>query len=644
MVKQLLIILLFLPLISSAQNEYTSKNKKAIKYFETAYAYFDRRADKEAIEYANQAIKVDKNFIEPYILLAEIFNSQQLFEKEIDNYKKVMEIDPKYSYRIYYLAAKSEFKLGMYEDAQTHLEEFNSFEKKDNKTAYYAKYLSERVDFAVKAVNHPVPFDPEITPNVSTEFDDYWPSLTADEQKLITTVQVPVDNRFPVSDRNKQEDLYISVKQEDGTWSPVVSMGPPINTLDNEGAQSFRADGLQLFLTVCNRSEDYGSCDLYVSNKVNGRWTRPVNVGIPINSSAWEAHPSVSADGRKLFFSCGNCKGAIGAADIYMSELGADGKWQTPVNLGDSINGTGNEMSPFIHPDGKTLYFSSESHVGMGGMDLFMSRLKDDSTWSSPVNLGYPINTNGDEVGLIVNAKGDFAYFSSNRPGSQKLDIYGFQMPQNLRPHVVTYAKGVVYDALTKERLQADYELIDLESQSLVVKSQSASGTGEFLVTLPMGKMYGLNVSKQGYLFYSENYSLNNEALDKPYIMDVPLQKLAKDATIVLKNVFFKTDSYELDDKSINELNKLVALLKNNPGVKVEIGGHTDNQGSFEHNKTLSQNRAKSVYDYIVKNGINAKRMTYAGYSFSKPIATNDTEEGRALNRRTEFKITDVVE
>lgn len=637
----LLILIIFASIsnISAQKDNYSSKNKKAIKNFEMAYAYFDKRDDTEAIKYAEQALKADEKFVEVYLLLAEIYNQSQNLKKEIEQYKTILQIDAGFSYRVYYLLAKVEYSMGLYHEAQNDLEPFFLAENPNKKIEYYAKHLKKCLEFSVNAFDNPVPFKPVIT-SVSTEFDDYWPSLTADELKLLTTVQIPIDSRFPVSDKNRQEDLFISNKQKDGTWSPVINMGPPINTPNNEGAQSFRADGQQLFLTVCNRPQDLGSCDLYVANKVNGKWTNPKNVGRPVNSSAWEAQPTVSADGRRLYFSCGNCPGSLGAADIYVSNLDENGNWTQPKNLGATINTAGNEFSPFIHPDGKTLYFASEGHIGLGGMDLYVSYLENDTAWSTPVNLGYPINTNGDEVGLIVNALGDYAYFSSQREGSQGLDIFGFEMPASTRPSSVTYAKGVVYDAITKERLQADFQLTDLSTGKIVLHSQSEQGTGEFLVTLPMGREYALNASKEKYLFFSENYQLIEVEKGKPYIIDVPLQPIVEGASIILKNVFFKTDSYELDDKSVSELNKLVMLLNNNPTIKIEISGHTDNKGSFEYNKTLSHNRAKSVMDYLINQGISKLRLTFAGYSFSKPIATNDTDEGRALNRRTEFKIT----
>jgi len=639
----ILILLVVSHLCFAQQTEYSTRNKKAIRLFEVAMGSFDRRDDANAILYSQQAISVDKKFIEPHLLLAEIYSQQYKFEEELNHYRQVLEIDPDFSSRIYYTMAKTEYKIGFYNDALDNLNKYFTYQERNPRIDAYAEYLIQRVEFAVYAKDNPVNLEPKIVENVSTEYDDYWPSLTADERMLVTTILIPIDNRFPLSDRNKHEDLFICYKQDDGSWSRPMNMGPPVNTKDNEGAQSFRSDGLQLFFTVCNRREDYGSCDIYYSNKINGRWTEPKNIGPPINTASWEAHPSVTADGRALYFACGNCEGGLGKSDIYVSYLNTNGTWSKPENLGDSINTFGNEMSPFIHPDGKTLYFSSDGWIGMGGMDIFVSRKKDDGTWSTPVNLGYPVNTHGDEVGLVVNARGDYAYFSSNRPGSQKLDIYGFDLPVQFRPNTVTYVKGLVYNAINKNKLQASFELIDLSTGEVIIQSQSAIGTGEFLVCLPLGKDYALNVSKEGYLFFSENYSLSGAYnSNEPFIMDVPLQPITLGASIVLKNVFFKTDSYELDEKSCIELDKLVNLMNDNKNIKIELAGHTDNQGSYDYNQNLSTNRAKSVYNYIASQGIALSRLKYAGYSFSKPIATNDTPEGRSLNRRTEFTIFEI--
>jgi outer membrane protein OmpA-like peptidoglycan-associated protein len=293
-----------------------------------------------------------------------------------------------------------------------------------------------------------------------------------------------------------------------------------------------------------------------------------------------------------------------------------------------------------IHPDGHTLYFSSNGHSGMGGLDIFMSRLLPNGDWDAPVNLGYPINTHKDENSIQVTARGQIALFASDRFGGQGgLDLYQFNLPQRVQPSLVTYVAGIISDKLSYKKLEARIELIDLETGKTVTEAYSNKGTGDYLLCLPAGKDYALNVSKEGYLFHSENFSLKNFNGYDPYRLDVQLQKLRPGATIVLNNVFFETNKWELKPESMIELDRLVSLLKGNPEKKIEIGGHTDNVGSDEANLTLSNNRAQSVVDYLIKKGIATTRLTAKGYGETLPIATNDTDAGRAKNRRTEFKV-----
>lgn len=634
-----LIITLFFVSIAviGQENEYSTKNKKAIEYFETALGYFNQGN----IEYARKGIQLalekDPKFMEPYLLLADIENEQQHFDKEIETFKKVIEINPDFNPRIYYLVAKSEMKIGQYQNAFDNLEKCLTYSNLDEETKGSAQDLIKKAEFGVYAVNHPVPFKPKnLGEYVNTKYKDYWPSLTADEKTLMFTVLLPVggSNMY-------QEDFFITYKN-DSTWSPSMNVGPPLNTEFNEGAQSISADGRFLFYTACMHPGDFGSCDIYISEKIGNKWTTPKNIGPPISTEFWESNPAPSSDARVLFMTSGRRNDSRGGRDLYMSKKNSDGTWTEPVNLGDSINTPRDEYAPFIHPDGKTLYFSSNGWPGMGGQDIFYSRLKDDGTWSTPKNIGYPINTHVDDLGLIVNTKGDFAYYSSDRRKPNDWDLYGFELYPEARPTKVTYVAGVVYDAETKQKLDAEIELFELETADTIAIINSDPQNGKYLVCIPTEHNYALNVSKKGYLFYSDNFSLKGLKDVKTFYKDVPLSPLKEGATIVLKNIFFDTDLYNLKSESIAELNKLISFLNDNPGVSIEIGGHTDNVGSMDHNQKLSQNRAKSVYDYLVVHAINAKRMTYKGYSFLKPIAKNDTEEGRAQNRRTELVITSV--
>jgi outer membrane protein OmpA-like peptidoglycan-associated protein len=298
-------------------------------------------------------------------------------------------------------------------------------------------------------------------------------------------------------------------------------------------------------------------------------------------------------------------------------------------------------MAPFIHPDNRTLYFASRGHQGMGGFDLFVSRMDANGNWTSPVDLAYPINTYADEINLVVNAKGDVAYISSDKLGGKGgMDIYSFKLYKEAQPVMVTYFKGIVFDKETKHRLEAKFELIDLATGKVVSSSSSDPLTGEFLLALPTEKNYGLNVSKPGYLFYSDHFELKGESSKtKPFIYNVPLQPIRVGETVILKNIFFDTDKYDLKEESISELARLTQLLKSNPQIHIEISGHTDNHGSADHNLVLSRNRAKAVYNYLIMNGISKERLSYDGFGMTRPIDTNDTEQGRANNRRTEFSV-----
>ncbi len=623
-----------------AQEQYSTKKKKAIKYFESAIQYYNSRDNKSALFHAHKAIETDLNFVEPYNFIAAIYDEDGNYNKAIEYYNKAIIIAPSFSPNTYYFLGKLEYLTGNYESSTIHLKQCLEFENIKPKITHWAKEILKRSVFSENAVNNPVPFNPiSLGKNINTKYNDYWPSLTADENILITTITIPIDDKYPISSRNIHEDFFISHKDEDGNWKKIKNIGAPINSKNNEGAQNFSADGQWLFYTVCNRPEDYGSCDIYYARKIGDKWNEPKNLGPDVNAGSWDCNPSMASDGRTLFFSS-NRKGGEGSKDIWCTSLQDNGRWTKPENLGNKINTLGNESAPFIHPDNKTLYFASDGLVGLGELDIFMSRKQVNGEWGEPVNIGYPINTKGNEMGLIVNSSGNLALFSSERFGGEGMDIYSFDLYKEAQPERVFYVKGYVYDKATNKRLKANFELYNVEKDSLVVKSVSNPGNGSYLITLPTNNNYAFNVSKKGYMFYSENFSLKNfDDNKKPYEINIPLQVIEKNASIVLKNIFFEIDSYDLRLESRTELSKLFQFLNINSSLIVEISGHTDNVGSKQHNINLSTNRAKKVYEYLINKGISASRLSYKGYYFSRPIAKNDTEEGRAKNRRTEFKI-----
>ena len=621
-------ILLFpLCLFAQQSGEYTSRNERAVKSYALAKTQVDYRKYDEAIVLLQQAIEADDKFIEAHLVLGDVYRIKHLYQEATDQYLKAVALNPEFNKQVYFKLSEAEINTGHYKDAQGHLTKYQTYPYITDRDRLYARKLAADCDFALQALEHPVPFTPiNLGPNINTKDDEYLPVATADESTLIFTRKI-----------NNNGDFYKSAKA-DGKWQNAVYLSNQINTPNyNEGAQSISQDGKYLFFTGCNRPDGLGRCDIYVSQKKGDDWSKPFDLSPPINSPGWESQPSISADGKTLYFTS-NRKGGYGGYDIWKSTLTAKG-WGEPENLGPTVNTPFDEQSPFIHPDDSTLYFCSNGWPGMGNKDLFISRLGTDGKWQKPQNLGYPINSSGDENGLTITANGSFAYFASdNLKGIGGYDIYMFELPKAVRPHMVTYVKGKVTDAVTKQPIDAVVEIIDLEKNQQVYKDVSAP-EGYFLATLTSGKNYGLNIAKEGYLFYSENFSLKNHEPTKPFIADVALNPIEIGKKVVLKNIFFGTNKYQLEDQSKAELQIIAEFLIANPSVKIEISGHTDNIGNDVSNQTLSENRAKSVYQYLISHNTNPNKLVYKGYGKTQPIAPNNTEENRALNRRTEFKI-----
>jgi outer membrane protein OmpA-like peptidoglycan-associated protein len=640
--QALLAIVFLIPVsdIDAQTSPLSTQSKKAAALFTEAINYYDQKDYLKAFRVLDKALREDSAFVEAYILKGDIYSEQQYFKEAIKQYKTGILVNPGYSPLLYFIVANVELQTGLYEDARNDYRSFLSYPNQPKDRAAKAQRNIRNCEFGINSMAHPVSFKPvNLGDSINSVYDDYVNAVTADERQLFLTRKLPKPAGKGAGDTEFNEDFYKSVRP-DSVWRKAVNIGAPVNTDENEGALCISPDGKYIFFAACNKPDGYGSCDLYWSKRQGDVWSVPENLGPVANSSTWDSQPSFSSDGKTLYFASKR-PGGKGSSDIWKTELQPDGSWTTPVNLGDSINTKMEEMAPFIHPDNRTLYFSSRGHMGMGGYDLYYSRVDADGNWSAPVDLGYPINTYADEITLVVNAKGDLAYVSSDKLGGKGgMDIYSFPLYKEAQPVLVTYFKGIVFDKETKKRLEAKFELIDLSTGKTVSRSSSDPITGEFLLSLPTEKEYGLNVSRQGYLFYSDHFELRGESSRaKPFIHNVPLQPVRVGETVVLKNIFFDTDKFDLKPASVSELTKLIQLLKANPGIRIEISGHTDNHGTADHNLVLSRNRAQAVYDYLVSNGIPKERLTFAGYGMTRPIDTNDTEEGRANNRRTEFKV-----
>ncbi|HQD12618.1 MAG TPA: OmpA family protein [Chitinophagales bacterium] len=598
--------------------------QKAMAHYFQAKEYAQSTQWEEGIAELDKAIKIYPDYTEAKTLMADYFMALKKYDTAVAIleacYRKEG-FQPRY---IFFLAEAC-LRINQTDKAAYYAQQYLSQPLLNPGAMRKSEQIIRNAQFAAEAKKNPVPFQPKnLGAAINTEHWEYFPYMTPDGKLLAFT-------RL----QNNQEDIYVSTKTEKG-FSPAVSLGNIINTADNEGAETMNADGTLLFFTACNRMDGYGSCDIYFSQKLKGNWTAAMGIGKPINTSAWEAQPSFSSDGRALYFASSR-PGGLGGKDIWVSYLDEQLKWSEPQNLGPNINTANDDQCPFIHADNQTLYFTSAGWPGMGGGDIYISR-KTDTGWTKAENLGYPINTETDDNGLAVSYDGKMAFLASNREnGFGGLDIYSFELPEKMQPKRITYLKATVRDAVTKQLLQANYSMTDLETKK---ESKGVTQNGSFFATLEVNKNNALQIQQEGYLFYSRNINLTAEAsATKPFEMEVLLQPISANGKITLNNVFFDFDKSELKPESFAELDKLVELLLKNPAVKMEIAGHTDSKGDKKYNLLLSQKRAESVMEYLLKKGIDKLRLTAKGYGDTQPVAPNDTEENQAKNRRTEVKV-----
>ncbi len=626
-----------------------------------------------------------KQAIDPYLLAYKFNPNNALLNFKLgkcylySNYKlksipyleKALQLNPNVDPQIHNVMAKA-YHLDMQWDKA--IAEYKAFQATLTNVAEF-KDLMEEVNKHIEEclngkelVKNPVRvFIDNVGPEINSQYPDYGPVISADESVMLFTSRRPTTTGGGIDPGINEyyEDIYISTRK-DGKWTTAQNMGKPINTDDHDANSGLSADGQKFLIYIGKNNGDLYECELKGDS-----WSKPERMNKNINTDYHESSACYSPDGKSVYFVSDKPDGSLGDRDIYISTKDEKGKWGKAVNLGPTINTPYGEEGVFIHPDGKTLYFSSQGHKSMGGYDIFKSVYDDKTkTWSEPVNLGYPVNTPDDDVFFVTSASGKHGYYASfNSNGYGEKDIYQITFLGPEKPMVLnnednllasqtapvketviapiiqikeaqlTILKGVITDEATKQPLEATIEIVDNLKNEVIATFMSNSSTGKYLVSLPAGRNYGIAVKKENYLFHSENFDIPNTAAYQEVVKDVALKNIAVGSKIILKNIFFDFDKATLRPESTNELERLTKLLNDVPTLKIEISGHTDSKGADDYNKKLSDSRAKAVVAYLVSKGIAADRLTSVGYGEEQPIATNDTDEGRQLNRRTEFKI-----
>ena len=582
----------------------------------------------------------------------------------LEHLEKAKQLNPQVNYELSYYLGRAYHLNHQFDKA---IEYYNEFKRRLSPKEFAVrgkeldKYIEECENGKELIKKKSKVFIDNLGSNINTIYPDYTPVISADEEILFFTSRRPSTTggkRDPV-DNKYYEDIFMATKS-DGNWK-LSQPGKPLNSKFHDASIGLSPDGQTLYIYKGDNGGDIYECVLK-----GDKWVKPSPLPKVINTKAHESSASLGPDGRTLYFISDRPDG-VGGRDIWVAYKNSKGKWSEVKNIRE-LNTPYDEEAVFIHPDGRTLYFSSQGHNSMGGYDIFKSTYKD-GYWSKPENLGVPINTADDDLYFVLSSSGQRAYFSSSRKGTigdQDIFMITFIIDKPMNPSTednliayktkpvqeikiesaitietpsLTLLRGFIYDEDTKKPLEAQIVLTDNEKNEELAVFSSNAQTGRYLVSLPSGKNYGIAVKKEGYLFHSENFVIPENAQYQEIQKDIYLKPIKIGQSIVLRNIFFDFDKATIRPESKTELENLIKLMNDNPNIKIEISGHTDNIGSAAYNQKLSESRAKAVVDYLIEHGIERSRLSYMGYGLEKPIASNDTEEGRQLNRRVEFKI-----
>ena len=627
----LLIIIVFRG--QTQQYNPTNIKPKAIAAYSKAMQYLSVDAHRFAIPYLEDAIAKDANYVDAYLSLGGVQGELKNYDEAVRNYEIAKSKDSIY-FQPYHLPYSINLAgMGRFDSALSAVNTFLSTPNLDEisfKSGVFRKKCYQfAVDYKVKHSHPDYNFNPiNLGDSINSPFSEYLPTLSVDDSLLV----------FSRISRGGGEYFYRSRMIDALHFAKAEKVPGDLNMERFKGALTVSMDGEWMIFAGDIAGKTYGDYDLFISYYTSTGWSEPENMGPNINSEYWESTPCLSPDKRALYFSSRR-PGGFGGTDLYVSYRDVRGKWGQAINMGAAINTKGDEQAPFIHADNQTFYFTSSGLLGYGGTDLFVARKDSTGSWASPENLGYPINTIENEGSMTVAPNGVDAYYTSNRSDSKGgLDLYHFELRDDIRPNKTVFIKGFVHDVKTKKGLPCNVELIDNSTGKPLMLVQTDE-TGYYFITLPTGRDFTFNVNRKGYLFYSKVYSLTNKIPDSTYHQNIYLQPIEVNAAMVLKNILFENKDFKLKEFSKIELDKVVQILAENPLLHIAVNGYTDNVGNNTDNILLSTNRAKAVTNYFIEKGIAANRLQYKGFGATKSIASNDTDDGRSMNRRTEIVV-----
>lgn len=595
--------------------------------------------------FLRKAVESDPSCVEAQFLLAKKTWLAERFDESLQAFEAVAQLCPEYSPYTYFYMGKIKYKLGLVPEAVAAWEKFLTFEDVSDASYDEVKRYLPLWKKESDLKKHPVPFAPKAVADICTEKDEYSASLAPDNKYIYFTRKELRKPRGGIAGSSAEpigvEIFYRSKKKANGDWELGEEMPRPFNMEHTNGAASVTADNKIMYFVVCTNNAAE-ACDIWTSYWDKYRWAPLRNLGGVVNSSTWDSQPTVSYDGNTMIFASAR-GGGLGGTDLYISTRDELGRWGKPENLGPVINSEQNELTPFLHSDSQTLYFSSKGHKGLGGYDIFYTKRNSDGSWQEPTNIGYPINTEGDEVSFFVSLDGETGFFSTNqlslpngtRLGKGGLDLFSFALHPAARPEKVMLIKG----ALEDPEGNALGGIIEVKNETTqeITRLQADSTDGSFVAIVAANSEHRVTVQSEGLAYASTTIKPKEKTAETQ--VKLSSGPIKEGAAYRLQDIVFATNSSELNQAAIKNIQGFGEWLAKKPKLRVGIHGHTDNVGQAAQNQELSQARADAVKAYLLSMGIDEQRLESKGFGQSEPVADNATEEGRAKNRRTEFVI-----